>query len=1059
MTNQHPIDRQLAQQHLEYLGYKPGDNVYLRFFYHSSDPRKNNDAGRKESQLNWEQIEKYQSDGRGVYVVVNGGGHTDADVKNCCAVFCEWDDLPLAEQFEKWSELGFVEPTFTIYSGDKSMQPYWVFDEPIAPEQWRELQELLITVMGADKSNKNPSRVFRLAGGWHVKPDRKPQKTEIVGDSGIRYSYSDLCDRLLDLLPSTPATAIEPASATATMSTTVTEPQSYKEITVERAIAVSLECALGKSKEFLGGVSSLRNTSMATLARDLIGVQTEFAKLGQATSDDAYILFIDACRRCSSGSGWGDREWEQIWASAVRSNTTASISKAAPEAVENCIRAWYWNNHLKCSLEPSKLGQNIDNTSKLFESASNLETEIDELLTQELKESQLQIKILGIAQKYRISSKELLKVYELREAEKEENSEETAIEVAKLLASKSASLNISEILPETLAAPIEKLATTLNLKPEAYLLALLVQSGSLLKTGTSTMLYPQSRFRCGPNYFGAIVAESSQKKTPIVRAIISDPMEKILVASEQEYQKACIAYEEDSNHWKNNKDTDKGSMPVPPPQKVYSFTKATGEGIAAQAQRLPEQSMLYLCDELAGAFKSANQYRGGKGSDEEDLLEYWSGGGAVVLRVGGLATNVRHVGLSIFGNIQPKILAGFIGDGDDNNGKFARFDFVQQPLSATELFEDAPSIDLSPMLTAIYERLDALPPQKVELDRAARKLFIKLYNHCERQRKSHPKQGMRAMWGKAPLKVGKIATILHCLHAAHLGLETSPKITIDTVRSAIKFVKFTTDQALSLNLEICESTELAPNLAKIVFLADRKQEPIRISEIRSSFNSKYRPTTGVIRQWFGQLVTMGYGLVDAIRGTFSLQRPQRPQRPQNDSNACQEPVENVHTNVHINVQNVHREVCPQSPCEGSGAGVTVAENVDVLAESGRESGREGGRSEPIEDKGCGENVDVLDVVDVDTNEELTELVSFVRVAIAENDPALAKNIQTVLTEVCGSGAVDRQQVWAALTNDEQQALTLLLNQPEPKPQQLDLFPQKKESDRDQRFSPESEDWS
>jgi hypothetical protein len=365
-------------------------------------------------------------------------------------------------------------------------------------------------------------------------------------------------------------------------------------------------------------------------------------------------------------------------------------------------------------------------------------------------------------------------------------------------------------LPETLATAIEKLAATLNLKPEGYLLALLVQSGSLLKASTSTMLYPQSQFRCSRNYFGSIVAESSQKKTPIVRAIVSDPMEKLLVASEQEYQKASLAYEEDLNKWKNNKDTDKGAMPQPPAQKVFAFTKATGEGIASQAQKLPQQSMLYLCDELAGAFKSANQYRGGKGSDEEDLLEYWIGGGAVVLRVGGLTTNVRHVGLSIFGNIQPKVLAGFIGDGDDNNGKFARFDFVQQPLSATKLVEDAPSINLTPMLTAIYQRLDALPQQNFELERAARKLFIRFYNYCETQRISHLKQGMRAMWGKAPLKVGKIATILHWLHAAHLGWEISPKITIETIRSAIKFIKFTTDQALSLNLEICESNELAP---------------------------------------------------------------------------------------------------------------------------------------------------------------------------------------------------------------------------------------------------------
>jgi hypothetical protein len=79
------------------------------------------------------------------------------------------------------------------------MQPYWLFNEPIAPEQWRELQVLPIEVMEADESNKNPSRVFRLAGAWHVKPERQPLKTEIVGESGIRYSYNDLRDRLLAL--------------------------------------------------------------------------------------------------------------------------------------------------------------------------------------------------------------------------------------------------------------------------------------------------------------------------------------------------------------------------------------------------------------------------------------------------------------------------------------------------------------------------------------------------------------------------------------------------------------------------------------------------------------------------------------------------------------------------------------------------------------------------------------------------------------------------------------------------------------------------------------------
>ncbi|MEG4458702.1 hypothetical protein [Microcoleus sp. N9_A1] len=188
------IDRELAQKHLNYLGYQPGE-AFFRFFYHSSDDRKKKDKGRKENGVDWETIENHQTDGRGVYIVVNGagGGHTDADITQCCAIFCEWDDIPLAEQFEKWSEVGFVEPTFTIFSGDKSMQPYWLFEEPIAPEQWRELQVLLIQVMEADESNKNPSRVFRLAGAWHVKPDREPVKTEILHHSQLALA---LCTQM-----------------------------------------------------------------------------------------------------------------------------------------------------------------------------------------------------------------------------------------------------------------------------------------------------------------------------------------------------------------------------------------------------------------------------------------------------------------------------------------------------------------------------------------------------------------------------------------------------------------------------------------------------------------------------------------------------------------------------------------------------------------------------------------------------------------------------------------------------------------------------------------------
>lgn len=98
-------------------------------------------------------------------------------------------------------------------------------------------------------------------------------------------------------------TATGTATATLTLTTESASKQriKYKDITVSVPMEISLICALGKSKEYLNGVVTQRNTSMAALARDLLGVQAEFQQLGQTTDDDAYTLFLDG-RRCSPGA-------------------------------------------------------------------------------------------------------------------------------------------------------------------------------------------------------------------------------------------------------------------------------------------------------------------------------------------------------------------------------------------------------------------------------------------------------------------------------------------------------------------------------------------------------------------------------------------------------------------------------------------------------------------------------------------------------------------------------------------------------------------------------------
>lgn len=535
-------------------------------------------------------------------------------------------------------------------------------------------------------------------------------------------------------------------------------------------------------------------------------------------------------------------------------------------SLEECDRKPRAEPSSSSNLKSAKLATNIIKfpEQKFKLTAEQIGEEIDTQLAVGATGSTLSLNLNRIAAASGVGIREIRQIYTERTQEEERVSdrEDTAADVAQLLASKSARLNIAEILPATLAEPIDRLAKKMNLRAECYLLALLTQCGSLLRADTSTMLHPATNYRVRPNYFGVMVGESGEGKTPVLTAMILDPMQKLLDKARSDFEGAEAVYEAELASWTESKNKDKGLAPKPPIRKVYYFTKQTGEGITAQAGRLPEQGMLYLCDELASLFKSANQYRGGKGSDEEDLLEYWSGGGATVLRAGGLTIDVRNISLSIFGNIQPKVLAKFVGDGDDNNGKFARFDFIHQPPTITKLSGDSVKIDLNPMLTNLYEKLDNLSINYFELDKAAHDLFTSFYDDCSDRKFSHPKQGMRAMLAKAPAKVGKLATILHCIYAAHCGEEISEYISTESVQGAIKFVQYTIDQALNMNVEVeTETNTLAPNLMKILEVTTRKGGTVSARDVSKSFTAKHRPTTQQVREWFSELVAMKYGTV------------------------------------------------------------------------------------------------------------------------------------------------------------------------------------------------------
>ena len=139
----------------------------------------------------------YQADQKGIYAVVNKGGDDSASIDSGVALFGEWDDITIAEQIAKPSELGLPEPTFRVYTGGKSVHTFWTLEQPIEPVRWQQLMNRLIQHLGSDKNCNGLARCMRLPGGWHIdKNGVFGERSSIIDITDQRYR-AEIFERLL----------------------------------------------------------------------------------------------------------------------------------------------------------------------------------------------------------------------------------------------------------------------------------------------------------------------------------------------------------------------------------------------------------------------------------------------------------------------------------------------------------------------------------------------------------------------------------------------------------------------------------------------------------------------------------------------------------------------------------------------------------------------------------------------------------------------------------------------------------------------------------------------
>jgi hypothetical protein len=789
------INRTAAQRQLELLGYQKTDRVYLRFFYPSDDPRKDTDKGRKSNCLNPNEIEAYQLQGRGAYFVVNGGGHKNSDVSVGRAIFIEHDDLEKEIQRELWKTLELPEPTFQVDTGGKSIHSYWVFERPIEISKWCELQRDLLEFTDADRSIKNPARVMRLAGAWHISFDEsgKPvyRQSQIISQSGKVYQS----EQLRDAIPCS-TIADSPKNSRA-----IKHPES---IQIPVDASVPLECCLAKeSRRVLecGEGAGYRNTVGAKLARDLIGTYNYLLSIGQNVDGDPRQLLENYAERCTPPIK--GKEVDSIWRSASLSQPTPSCGS---EGVDNCIKGWYWRAVLSTKKNTAsapkedKVATFSKKTLKpktLFgESDFYLSSQIDSILERHLDESQQDIALVELAKSldnYNASEIRAIAAKRIEERHRQDNLDERRSDLERLESWES-----EEYLPfddlfydHPQVANVFKHLCRINPKIQPqYFLGFLSTFSSLVGIKGAVKVPVLGSLRSTLNL--ALVGESGAGKS-IVSGILLKPLYRLQKELHNAHNQQKEQFRSALEQWEQQHPDSRGPKPqekdfVTISDAFLVINEYSREGIVKNHADNPNGLLIHQ-EELVAIQRAQNMYRQGKGDDRQFLNNLYDNS-TITRALRSERIIVDETAVSIIGGYQPSVVLSEMGDLSDPDGQWARFNFING--NEKRVFTDLnqPSVDLSDFFYNLYRKALYTPEVTCRLDGDGIELLQKFVNEMEDLQWRTLQGGLRAVYSKASSEVCRIALGLHWANSLIGGDTVSEIIPARAIEKAIKIKRY-----------------------------------------------------------------------------------------------------------------------------------------------------------------------------------------------------------------------------------------------------------------------------
>jgi hypothetical protein len=336
-----------------------------------------------------------------------------------------------------------------------------------------------------------------------------------------------------------------------------------------------------------------------------------------------------------------------------------------------------------------------------------------------------------------------------------------------------------EVFPVPIARFSREAAQAVGVPLDFVGLPILALAGGAI--GASRALEIKAQWIQRPLLYVGVVGSPGDGKTPALD-LVAKPIYKAQQRLKVEYDAAMEHYEKDHEEFnrakkdaKNNQDATVPAEPEKPTLHRIMVNDATVESLAPILSK-NSRGVVMIRDELAAWVTSANQYKGGRGSDRQFWLSNWAGVPATIDRAKHQAGPIiiPHPFVSVVGGVQPDLLATLRDEKGRADGFLDRilFGFPDGRPAPEWTWEELPEGTLSPWNEAITEllRLNQQPgthgpkPELLRLTNEARKHWAELINGVVREQNQRDFPAMlRGPWAKLKVYAARLALIVHLL--------------------------------------------------------------------------------------------------------------------------------------------------------------------------------------------------------------------------------------------------------------------------------------------------------